>query len=192
VVERRQDELAAYNAEHVAAWVFALTALTLGTIGLLRGFGVVGDSGDVANSVTQDGAGEAIAALSAPGNFLDGIVWLLPALAAGMLAYALHRNEHHLGVLPDALADRHEGMFKTEHGLAMVMTLGTIALGAVAILVGFDVFDRGNDQADGMLWGIASVGAGMLTAALHGVRHHQFAPFVESTVDDDRGRRVEL
>lgn len=157
----------AYQAEHAIAWLLALTAIVLGVIGLLRGFGIVGGSEAVTNAVQN----QTTSGVSAPGSIWDGAVWLLPAISASLLALALHRTEHHRGAdLGEA-----EGVGKFEHMLAWLFAIGTIVLGALAILVGFDVFSNGNTQADGVLWGLASIGSGALTATLHAVRHHELA-----------------
>jgi hypothetical protein len=163
------NQVPMYHAEHFAAWAMAVVAIALGTIGLLRGFGIIGTTEEFIQTSTADGG------ITAAVQFWDAMLWLLPAIGAAFLAYALHRSEHHLARNPDTLADPHEGMWKAEHFGAWVVAAVTIGLGALALLVGFDVFNQGWTQADGILWGIACVGTGILTATLHGVRHHQMA-----------------
>lgn len=160
-----------YQAEHMMAWLMALVAIGLGVIGVLRGFEMIGTE-------TTAAAGDAAAATGAftiPVHVADGMLWLLPAISAGLLALTLHRSDHHLSRHAATMGDAHEGMWKTEHLLAYLFALITIGLGALALLVGFDVFDRGNTQADGFIWAVSSIGSGVLTSTLHSVRNHQMA-----------------
>lgn len=165
------DNDAAYRTEHMAAWAMSALALVLGALGMLRGFGMLGageDYGTVtAGSPTTEGVGY--------WAIWDSAVWLLPAIAAALLAMALHRNDHHRMRSTERLADDEEGLWKTEHTLAWVLTGATIAFGALGILTGFDVFDRGNDQPDALPWLLASLTTSILANALHAVRHHQLA-----------------
>ncbi len=162
-----------FQSEHFLAWGMALAAIVLGVLGLLRGFGIIGDDETVTSGI-GDAANGSVGAISETGSLWDGAVWLLPAISAALLSFALHRNDHHRSSRA-ATSDADEGMGSTEHAMAWVMALGTIALGTLAILVGFDVFDRGNTQSDGILWALASIGTGVLTNTLHSVRHHQYA-----------------
>jgi hypothetical protein len=157
-----------YNLEHTFAYLMAVTAIVLGVIGLLRGFGIVGGEESLNAAVNSDSVERATDAISGPGSAWDGAVWLLPAIAAAMLSFALHRGDHHTA----GYVAEHDGTWKGEHFVAWLLALGTIAAGVVAILVGFDVFDRGNSQLDGLLWGLASIGGGILVNTLHDVRHH--------------------
>ncbi len=152
------------------AWLFAIAALAFGALGLLTGFGIIGDE-------------EAVAEGAIPGNFLDGLVWLAAATSSGILAMTLHRTEHHLGGDPRNLQDAQKGMFGTEHGLAYLMALGAIALMAIGVLVGFDVISGGRDRYDGILWLAGSNAASFLAFALHGVRHHQYVVLEERERD---------
>jgi hypothetical protein len=141
-----------------------LAALVLGTIGLLRGFGLLGDAAEQvgAEAGTVEFANE----------FSDALVWLLPAIAASLLATALHMNGHHR-VRNDAMDKKEAGLYGFEHLLAMLTSLATVAAGALCILVGFDMFDRGNTVEDGILWGLGSIIFGGASIALHAVGHHQ-------------------
>jgi hypothetical protein len=161
----------AYKTEHIAAWAMVFASLLLGAIGVCRAFGLIG-GGAEAGEITTGAPGTQ--AVSFPAIW-DGVVWLLPAIAAALLAMALHRNDHHRMLNPELLPDDEEGLWKGEHALALVMALGAIACGVLGVLVGFDVFDRGNDQPDSIPWHLAAVGLALLTNALHAVRHHQFA-----------------
>jgi len=157
----------AYKTEHAVAWVLVFTSLVLGAIGVLRGFGLVGsDPVEVGEPGSQ---------AFGFGAIWDSAAWLLAAIAFGFLANALHRNDHHRSRDPELAPDSEEGMWKTEHAAAYLTALGTIVMAVLGILVSFDVFDRGYDQPDGLPWLLASIGTGVLTVALHGVRHHQLA-----------------
>lgn len=176
--EHHDSRVPTYHAEHMTAWVLALAAIALGILGVFRGFGIIG--GD---EQTAGAAGDATT-LAIEGNVADGFVWLLPAVAAGLLALSFHRSDHHFARQPETLSDAHEGMWKGEHAGAYLMGAVSVVLGALALLVGFDVFNRGNDQADGMIWGLAAVGSGALTATLHSVRHHQLASDVDYILNE--------
>lgn len=158
----------AANGEHWLAWLLALTALALGTIGLLAGFAIIG-SGDV--STATAGAADEVAGTSS--NWKDGMLWILPGITAAMLSYALHRNEHHMR--RNEAGEAQDKLFNTEHMLAYLMLLGAIAAATIGTLIGFDVFDRGNSAEDGFLWHASSIGLGILTGTLHAVRHHQMS-----------------
>jgi hypothetical protein len=169
--------------EHMLAYVMAIAAIALGTIGLLVGFDILA-SGD--NTAGQDlAAGE--------GNFWDGLLWIVPGISAAMLSFALHRTDHHLSRNPMTLDSAHKGMWSGEHAFAWIVGLGTIALGTIGLLVGFDVFDNGNTAFDGLLWSFASLGGSVLTNTLHSVRHHQLATdedYILSVVEKNEGRRT--
>lgn len=156
---------APYHIEHWLAWFMALGAIVLGVIGALVAFGVF----DVR---TLEVAGDPLAT---PGdtvlNFQDGMLFMLPAIAAAFLALTLHMTEHHNRVV----ASRETALFNGEHAGAYLMALVTIVLGALTILIGFDVFNRGNAVFDGYVWGLLAVGSGILTTTLHAVGHHQLA-----------------
>lgn len=162
---------AAYKMEHMAAWALAGLSLLLGAIGLLRGFGILGGGGDVGDVST---GAPGTQAFSFPAIW-DSAVWLLPAIAAALLAMALHRNDHHRLRNPERLPDDEEGLWKAEHMLAWLMAGASILFGLLGILTGFDVFGRGNDQPDSIPWHLASLATAVLANALHAVRHHQVA-----------------
>ena len=146
---------AMYQSEHWLAWLFAIGAIVLGVIGVLRGFGLIGDTGVTDNTR------------------LDGFTWLLPAIAAALLSFALHSNDHHRMAERGDTADR--SLMMLEHSLGYLVALATIAGGVLGILVGFDVFNNGNIPQDGYIWSIAAIGGGVLVNTLHAVRHHQTA-----------------
>ena len=160
---------AAFNTEHMAAYALAATALILGIIGLLRGFGILGNDEvrDVGEAGTRDIGFPAI---------WDGVTWLLPAIAAALLSFALHRNDHHRLRDPERTTDPDEAGWKTEHMLAYVMALVSIVCAVLGMLVGFNVFGRDfGDQPDGIPWHLASVLTAILANTLHSVRHHQMS-----------------
>lgn len=164
----RSDERAgrvAYNAEHWLAWLMALGALVMGSIGLLVGFGIIGD--DV--STLEAGAVAGVDLV----NWQEGVLWLLPAVAIGLLGLALHGTEHHARSSAMAASDSNRSLFTAEHGLAYLAGLGTIAAAALCLLVGFDVFNSDNTFEDGVLWGMAGIVIGVVTVTLHTVGHHQ-------------------
>jgi len=157
---------AAFKGEHTAAYLFAALAAGLTVIGLLVGFGVLGDTGTT--QTTGDEVGNEWLGL------WDASVWLLPAIASAILSMALHRNEHHRRRDTDALPDGDEAAWKSEHTFAYVAAAAAVICGLLCLLVGFGVVGE-YDQPDGIHWGIASVVSAILAAALHGVGHHQLA-----------------
>jgi hypothetical protein len=164
-VRARDDaDDAAFKGEHVAAYLFAALAVGLTVVGLLVGFGVLGDTS--AATTTADEVGNEWLGL------WDGAVWLLPAIASALLAMALHRNEHHRRRDADTLPDEDEAAWKTEHIGAYVAAAVAVLTGLLCLLVGFGLIGE-YDQPDGILWGIASVVIAILAVALHGVGHHQ-------------------
>ena len=162
--DRAQDS--AYKTEHMLAWALAALAILFTLLGLLVGFGVLGDT-PAGGSTPGDVRGNEFLGL------WDAAVWLLPAIAAALLSFALHRNEHHRHRDPDRLPDDEEGLWKAEHSAAWLMTAASIVLGALCLLVGFDIIGGDYDQPDGILWGLGSVVTAILANALHSVRHHQ-------------------
>ena len=182
-IEDRDAQEAAFNTEHIAAYALAAIALLLGIIGVLRGFGVLGNDGgaDVGAPGTRD--------ISFPAIW-DSVVWLLPALSAALLAWALHRNEHHRLRNPERATDRDEAAWKLEHMLAYVMTVASLLFAVLGMLTGFNVFGRDNgDQPDGIPWLLASLGTAILANALHSVRHHQMSREVRPTAPAGEARR---
>jgi hypothetical protein len=141
--------------EQGLAWIFALVAAVLALIGLLVGFGIIGPAG-----VDIEGAGEVpgIEAAVVQGSFWDAVVWMLPAIAAGALSWALGRADH---------AHMREGMGRGLHMGAYAMGLVTVVLSAIALLVGFNLLDLGHVQTDGALWGFAAIASGFVTGAMH-------------------------
>ena len=168
---RNDQRSGAYGMEHMLGWLMALVAIALGAIGLLVGFGVIGGSEQGVSIDQATGAGA-----ETTSDWLQGALWLLPAIAAALLSRALHSADHHerFGFADDEDVDTHDSMFGLEHMLAYLAALWTIASGALALLVGFDVFDRGNVAEDGLMWGIYSLVPAVLTNTLHAVRHHQY------------------
>jgi hypothetical protein len=180
---------AVYQWEHMLAYIAAAVAVGLAVIGLLVGFGVIDTTNDL--EVTDTATGTA---------FTDGLLWLLPALSMAILAYGLHAGDHHraqqhAGTELDRRPRSEVALWSAEHLFSMIAGGVALALAAVAILVGFDVFDRENVANDGFLWAIASIGAAILTAALHAVEHHQVETdedYIVSIVEERvRGRSTE-
>lgn len=166
VRDRTRDDAdeAAFKGEHVAAYLFAALAVGLTVVGLLVGFGVLGDTSG-AQTVADDVGNEWL-------GLWDGAVWLLPAIASAILAMALHRNEHHRRRDADTLPDADEAAWKTEHLGAYAAAAVAVLTGLLCLLVGFGLIGE-YDQPDGILWGIASVITAILAVTLHGVGHHQ-------------------
>jgi len=166
-----------YRTEHMLAWLMALVAIVLGVVGALEAFEMI-DIGDtnLATAATIEPRNDA-------NIFADGALILLPALIAGLLAFALHRSEHHeLGgdmgrasgnepTIGDGLAAE-DDLFKGEHAAAYLMALATIALTIVGVLTGFRVFEEGHTFYDGLTWLLLATGGSLLTNTLHSVGHH--------------------
>ena len=141
----------ARNTERTLAWVFAVMAVALGVIGLLRGFGILFGSDVAAEDAVGAGAQGMV-------NWHAGLLWMLPAIASAFVAVALNFTEfNHPGELRDS---GEEKLFKTGAMLSYVLMAGAIAAGVLALLIGFDVFDRGNIPGDGFLWGVAAIISG--------------------------------
>ncbi len=167
--ERDDAQEGAFKTEHTAAYALAAVSLILTIIGLLRGFGVLGNdgTGDAGSPGTQDIGFPAV---------WDSAIWLLPAISAALLSLALHRNDHHRDRDPGRASDADEASWKTEHGLAYLMALASIVMGVLGMVVGFNVLGRDfGDQPDGLPWLLGSVAAAILANTLHSVRHHQLS-----------------
>lgn len=192
---RAQEGL--YQFEHWASWLMGAVAVTLLVIGLLVGFDILGTEGgeiQFREEQLEPGQGSQQQTQAADDSFRDASLFLLPAIAAGFLALTLHMNEHHRF---RNMGRRGEGRLGAlEHMIGYLLVLGTIGLGALCILVGFDAFDNGNTQQDGVLWGLAAIATGVLSAAHHTVRQHAASEedyvlsLVEERVGERRPRRV--
>jgi len=158
-MEKAQDAM--YGTEHSAAWLMALVAIVLGVIGLLVGFDILD---------FRDGEAD-VAGL--PGNFLDAAMLIFSGITAAVLAWTLHSSDHHRMRNPAAVSQSERGLWSMEHGLAYLMALASIVLVVIGLLTGYGLFDTDNQQLDGLLWIWTGFGAGLLTATLHAVRHHQ-------------------
>src|SRR5215208_5988910 len=98
----------AYAAEHTLGWLMALAALVLGAIGLFVGFGMLG-----ANDVNiEDAAGAGAAGAS---DWMQGALWLLPAISIALLSRALHSADHHDRAMGAYAEESHDSMFSMEH-----------------------------------------------------------------------------
>jgi hypothetical protein len=186
---------AAYNTEHWLAWFVAAGAIVLGVLGLLTAFQVVElrDYGADAAAIETPGAGTEDTGVDLGGgqgqaevggvgitaqsvtseSFWDGMLLIVTGIAAALLAFCLHFNDHHRLRGPAFMDKSESGLFTLEHGLAYLFALGTIAIGAVALLTGFDAWGAGNNQLDGVLWAFCAVGAAFITTMFHTVRHHE-------------------
>ena len=139
------------TAERGIAWIFALAAVILGVIGLLRGFGIIGTEGvDIAG--LEGGIAAAVS-----GDFWEGIVWMLPAFAFGAIAWSFAGGRTHS-------TDDANSMMR--YG-AYVMAVVTVAVGALALLVGFGLLNADAQPTDGVLWGMVSILSGLLTSAAY-------------------------
>jgi hypothetical protein len=159
-----------YHLEHWLAWVAALVAVGLAAAALLRGFGIIETGDGVTFDTATDEQGAAVG-----GSIADALVLMLPAISAAILSFAMHSNDHHRSRYPDYKPQGVQALWAGEHFFAMIFGVVAISLGVAGILVGYDVFNRGNDQADGILWSLAGIGAAVLSTTLHSVRHHQVA-----------------
>jgi len=141
----------AQNTERTLAWIFAVVAVVLGVIALLRGFGIVAGSDVAADEAVGAGAQGIV-------NWQAGMLWMLPAIAAALVAVSLNFTEFNR---PGEMRDNAEStLFKAGSMLAYVLIVGSIAAGVLTLLIGFDLFDRGNVPGDGFLWGAAAILAG--------------------------------
>lgn len=153
----------ARNSERTLAWLFAIVAVTLGVIGLLRGFGIIFGS---------DVSAEEAVGLGAQGmvNWHAGMLWMLPAIASALVAIALNFTEFNR---PSELRESGEDkLFKMGATLSYVLMIGAIGAGVLTLLMGFDVFDRGNIPGDGFLWGVAAIIAAGSSIAPRMAGHH--------------------
>jgi uncharacterized membrane protein HdeD (DUF308 family) len=174
--DRSDAQSSMFTTEHSLAWVMALGALALAAIGLLAGFGIIGSDDEAGAAAEAGGVAQAVGADLA--NWQEGLLWIIPAISAAILAYTLHNTGHHRArsTRRETVSEGSEsGMFNTEHSLAYLMAILAIGSGALGLLVGFDVFENENTFADGMLWALASLVPATLALALHEVRHHQMA-----------------
>jgi hypothetical protein len=160
----------AFETEHWLAWLFAAGAILLGVLGLLRAFGIYGPANTVGGQVTSISPG------GLPDTYWDGGLLLLASIAAALLAFALHRNDHHRMRNLDDVADREEALWKLEHILAYLMAAATIVFAVIGLLTGYNKVGGHRWQPDGIPWLLASLGTGVLTNVLHSVGHHQLAP----------------
>jgi hypothetical protein len=169
---------AMYNTEHSLAWLMALGAITLAVIGALISFDVF----SIGGVGTEEGES------AAARNFQEAAIWLLPAIGAALLAFTLHATQHHRGLgtrmdprdmqsgardIPQRDVNRgNQALWGTEHAMAYLAALAAIVLGAMTVLVGYDVFNNNNTWRDGVTWGLLAITIGVLAATLHQVGHH--------------------
>jgi hypothetical protein len=159
------DHARIYGFEHILAWVMSLGAIALAAIGVLTAFNVI----ELRELVTD------ASSTAAAQDFEDGILFMLPAITAGLLAFALHNSEHHVRFYRYATERSDKAMYFAEHGLAYAGVIAAIVFAGFGIVIGLDVFDNGNTWRDGVIWHLLAIVTGTLTATLHGVGHHQMA-----------------
>jgi len=170
---RRDDNVAhdtAFEAEHWLAWFLSLGAILLGLFGLLRAYGIIGPA-----NTTAAGQVTSISPGGLPDTYWDGGLLLLAAIAAALLAFALHRNDHHRMRDLAAIPGREEGLWKAEHLLAYVVATLSVAFSIIGVFTGYNKDGGHHWQPDGIPWLLGSVGLALLTNALHSVSHHQLA-----------------
>ncbi|MCK9487218.1 MAG: hypothetical protein M0R73_11065 [Dehalococcoidia bacterium] len=149
----QEPDMSTAMAERGIGWIFALIAVVLGAIGLLRGFGIVGPEG-----VDIPGIGDAGGLQAAvQSDFWEGILWMLPAFAAAVLALAMNSSR----------TIRTEDTRSATRMTAYVLAAVTVVLGAIALLVGFGVIGDEYVATDGVLWGMASILFSVVTAAAY-------------------------
>ena len=165
--EKMYRSEAMYRSEHSLSWLMAAGSIVLGIVGSLVAFGVI----------SLRDAAAASAEAEAARNFQDGLMIILPGIAAAFLALTLHTTDHHLRGAGQA-----EGMLAAEHGLAYLTAVVTVGLAIIGVLVGFGAFDNANGFRDGAVWQLLAIQSGILAATLHAVRHH----VAEYDVDDIR------
>lgn len=176
----------AYRTEHTLAWIMAAIAIALGVAGALEAFGII----DIGDSILESGIASANDNVS---SFRDGLLFLIPGLVSALLAFTLHRVEHHVAGMdrpaasrpgmvtgnPDARSETHDirreekALWNGEHAGAYLAVLTSVALGVLALLVGFNVLSDDHTFYDGMTWAILGLLTSILAGTLHSVSHHQ-------------------
>jgi hypothetical protein len=171
---RRMDEAqdALYPVEHTGAWVLAIIAAVLAVLGTLVGLDVL-TLRDTSATIISDADEGGQTLLST--RFWDGAMLLFAAMAAGLLAFCLHANDHHRLRDLSTVKDSERSLWTVEHGLAYLIGLGAVVYVVIGLLVGFNAFSDTHDQGDGLIWIWFGVAASIVTTALHTVRHHQAA-----------------
>jgi xanthosine utilization system XapX-like protein len=158
----------------------AAVAILLGTLGALEAFDIL-NLGD-AHLSPQGSTGTGDDA----GVFVDGALLLIPGIIAALLAFTLHRNEHHerawsrqssRGNIPTTGNDgdglrKEDDFWQGEHAGAYAAAVIAILLGFIGVLVGFHVFDEAHTFYDGLTWLMLSLLSSILAATLHSVGHH--------------------
>jgi len=173
---RREDEAyakaqeAAFAGEHFFAYLTAAVAFVLMALGLLEGFGVVDIVDAGAAAAGNPGVNEGGDART---QFLDGILFLIPAATFAFLSLYFHASDHHRMRDVRSLNDKDKSAWTAEHGGAMLAGLVATVLAIIGLLVGFDAFGSDYTAEDGILWSLASLVPAILSVALHMVRHHQ-------------------
>lgn len=101
----------------------------------------IGDAGGLQAAVQSD--------------FWEGILWMLPGFASAILAWSMN----------GARTLSSDDSRAPSRMLAYVLTIVTVALGVLALLVGFGVIGDTYTPLDGVLWGMASMLFSIITAA---------------------------
>ncbi|HUF53470.1 MAG TPA: hypothetical protein VMR52_06825 [Dehalococcoidia bacterium] len=157
----------AFAVEHLMAYGTAVTAIALMVVGLLEGFGVI-DLFDARADVAAGAPGG-----EAAGRFMDGLLFLVPAITFAILSFYFHASDHHRLRDVRSLDSADQSAWALEHGGAVVAGMSAMALAIIGVLVGFDAFGGGYAAEDGLLWSIASLVPAVASCTLHAVRHHQ-------------------
>jgi len=175
----------------------AIVAGVLGAIGALEAFDII----NVGNSFLAPNNGGA--PNSDLGNFVDGVLFLIPGIVSAFLALTFHRNEHHERTysmrenIPTTGSDRRnveqeDELWKGEHLGAYAATLAAIAFSVIGVLVGFHVFNDAHTFYDGLTWLLLSILSSVLAATLHSVGHHmpaferEYGSVLDEHVPQDR------
>src|SRR5437762_7958414 len=127
-----------FHFEHWFSWLLGLASIGLGIAGILGGFNIVHLRGD--ENAQLSGLSIANPATMLQNNFWDAALLLFSAITAGVLAYALHDNDHHRLHQMAWRADTEKGVWTFEHALSYLFALGSIAFVIVGLLTGFNAF----------------------------------------------------
>jgi hypothetical protein len=167
------------------AWLMALAAVIFGVVGLLTGLNIIDwRSGEMA-------IGDEPGVTFLPNWFWDGAMLIFTGITAAVLSLTLHTTDHHRTFTMRSMAKSDQAMMGLEHSGAYLFALISIVLVVIGLLTGFGLFDVDNEQLYGLAWIWTGFGSGILSAALHTVRHHELVEadeIVELVVTRVEGR----